>query len=80
MSNNNKPLSFAIGVDVLEDEVEKRNEFLSLLSSYPPASQAFSPTATYNSVLLCTSHKDTTQNAYTIQQPVFIQGQFDDAD
>ncbi len=39
-----------VGVDVSGVELEKRNEFLSTLSAYPPASQAYTATATYKSM------------------------------
>lgn len=75
----------AVGVEVSEVELEKRNTFLSLLSSYPPASQAFTQTATYNSLAFCHSSKNyDNNNLYntcdSVQQAIFIQGQFDDAD
>ena len=77
--------SFSVGVEVTEVEQEKRNEFLSLLTTYPPASQAFTSTATYNSLVVCRSFKNYDNNnlyntCNSVQQAIFIQGQFDDAD
>lgn len=85
-SDVDQGLSHSVGVDISGVEIEKRNEFLSLLSAYPPASQAYTPTATYKSLMSCSSNKNENKsyNACNtnpvIQQVVFIQGQFDDAD
>lgn len=74
-----------VGVDVSGVEREMRNEFLATLSAYPPAIQAFSATATYESVAyrkLCEKY-DGCNNLYggfSAPYGVAIQGQFEDAE
>ncbi|XP_028395378.1 LOW QUALITY PROTEIN: leucine-rich repeat protein SHOC-2-like [Dendronephthya gigantea] len=81
----NEPTSeLSFGVHVGEVELEKRNEFLTTLSAYPPASQAYSVTAMYESMACRKLLKkyDQCNNLYDEHptQEVLIQGQFEDAD
>ena len=64
-----------VGVDVSGVELEKRNEFLSTLSAYPPASQAYTATATYESMACRKLYNSC--NRYSIPHAI---GQFEDAE
>ena len=66
-----------VGVDVSGVELEKRNEFLSTLSAYPPASQAYTATATYESMARL-QHTNSC-NRYSIPHEIAV-GQFEDAE
>ena len=76
-SPTNLTFPLKCGVNVSDIQIEKRDEFLTTLSSYPPATQAYSWTATYNSLALkikqCNSTETTTFSA------ISSHGQFDDA-
>ena len=73
----------SFGVDVSGVEDEKRNEFLLTLSAYPPASQAYTATATYESMAcrkMLGKNNNSHDNRYLISHAIPIQGQFEDAE
>ena len=79
---NTPSAQLCFGVDVSGVELEKRNEFLATLSAYPPASQAYTVTATYESMAcrkLCEKY-DNSPNGYSILCASAAQGQFEDAE
>lgn len=79
--DNPAPL-LCVGVDVSGVELEKRDEYLAMLNAYPPASQAYTATATYDS-MACRKlfdNNDNSCNAYSVSYAFTVQGQFEDAE
>ena len=71
-----------IGVDISGVKDEKHDQFLLTLSAYPPASQAYTATATYES-MACRKILHKNNNLYDrhmISHTLAIQGQFEDAE
>lgn len=82
MDNPSSQLYVGVGLDISDDEIEKRNAFLSLLSAYPPASQAYTATATYESMAcgkLVNKFGDN-GSRYSMSCIITVQGQFEDAE